>query len=611
MAVAFGLSVCGCTVFGEQFETGDSDEDAEPSVAAPVTNPVAYDVQLVGDVPEGTHGTLEASLALFTEMERPPASVAALSKRADNDVGRAQEVLAADGYYEANVSVDINADVEPAQVVLDIQPGPQYHLGGVDIAYRPVEPVTDVPRTAAEIGLKIGEGAVGASLVEAERRLVRQLKENGYPNATFADRQYLANRQTQTIRAVLTVNTGPFARFGPLTFVGLDHVDVGYVERIADWHNGRTYDIRQIEKVRQSLAQTRLFATITSPPAGDVPVGEDGTVPVVFTLSEAKPRSIGAGAFYSTDEEGFGGSLSWEHRNLFGSGERLRLRLDGSQIRQEAKADFRKPAVGRLDQDLLANLGVERNQTDAYEGITGTGFVGLERRFGKYWTVNAGPAILYTDIKKSAGNDANDRYLLGGARTRLAYDSRDDPLDPTRGVLGSVALAPFASMALTSTQFMIGDAALAGYKGVLKNDRIVLAARGRLGSIVFADSNSTVPASQRFYAGGGGSVRGYAFQSVGPLVDNNDPIGGRSLVEVNAEVRIKVVDAFGIVPFIDGGQVYADEYPNLSEELQWAGGLGFRYYSPIGPVRLDFATPINSRSFDDSFQFYISIGQAF
>jgi translocation and assembly module TamA len=174
-----------------------------------------------------------------------------------------------------------------------------------------------------------------------------------------------------------------------------------------------------------------------------------------------------------------------------------------------------------------------------------------------------------------------------------------------------LGLSPYTSMALTSTQFAIAEASLAGYQGVFEKDRVVLAARTRVGSI-FGASQFKVPASQRFYAGGGSSVRGYKYQSVGPLDSKNDPIGGRSLVEVNAEARIKIIDQFGVVPFVDGGQVYDQVYPELaSTDLQWAAGLGLRYYSAVGPVRFDIAFPVNPRSIDDPYQFYISIGQAF
>ena len=577
---------------------------------APVTNPVAYEVRLEGDLPKATRDLIEKSSALMTQKDRPPASYAALSKRVDDDIGRFKDVLASEGYYEPDVEATIDAEVEPAQVVVSIDPGALFHLETVDIRYQPAEPVTAVPTTAADVGLSIGDRAAGAPLVDAERRLVRQLNENGYPNARIVDRQYLGNRDTKTVTATWTVDTGPLARFGELQITGLKDVDPDYVHRIADWKPGTLYDIREIERVRTTLSKTRLFATITPPPREDVPV-EDGVVPVTFEVSEGPPRSVGVGVYYSTDEQGPGGSLSWEHRNLFGSAESLRVRVEGSRIRQFADADFRKPAFLELDQSALANLRVERNDTDAYVGTTASGFAGLERRFLDHWSISAGPTFIYVNIERSAGGDQGNQFLLGGARTRLAYDSRDDKLNPTKGLNGSMGLSPFTSMALTSTRYVTTEAALAGYQSAFEDDRLVLAARGRIGSI-YGSSRSQVPASQRFYAGGGGSVRGYKFQSIGPLDSNNDPLGGRSLVEVNAEARIRIIGPFGIVPFIDGGQVYEEIYPRLSsDDLQWAGGLGLRYYSPVGPIRFDIAFPINPRGIDDPFQFYISIGQAF
>ena len=605
MIILSGCQTINRTLFGEEESKSDL-----PSVEAPVTNPVTYDVRLEGDLPKALRGLIEQSSALITQKDRPPASYAALSKRVDDDLGRIKDVLASEAYYDPNVEAMIDTDSEPVLVVVNIDPGAIYHLQAVDIRYQPAEPVTAVPRTASDVGLAVGQQAAGAPLVEAKRRLVRQLNENGYPNARIVATQYLANRDTQTLTATWTVDTGPLARFGELQVSGLKNVNPDYVHRIADWKPGTLYDIREIERVRTTLSNTRLFAMISAPPREDVPV-ENGVVPVSFEVSEGPSRSVGVGLYYSTDEMGPGGSLSWEHRNLFGSAESLRLMIGGSQIRQWADASFRKPAFLDLRQSALANLRVERNDTDAFKGTTGSGFAGIERQFLEHWSITAGPAFIYADIERSAGEDQGDQFLLGGARTRLAYDSRDDQLNPSKGLNGSIGLSPFASLALTTTQFVTGEAALAGYQSISETDRVVLAARGRIGSI-FGASRSKIPASQRFYAGGGGSVRGYEFQSIGPLDRRNDPIGGRSLVEVNAEARIRIIGPFGIVPFIDGGQVYEEVYPQLSSsDLQWAGGLGLRYYSPIGPIRLDVATPINPRSVDDPFQFYISIGQAF
>jgi translocation and assembly module TamA len=613
-AVAWVVAIVvlsGCQSIEKTFFGGDESSKQElPTVEAPVANPVTYDVRLEGDLPGALRDLIEKSSALITQKDRPPASYAALSKRVDDDVGRIKDVLASEAYYEPDVKATIDTDSEPALVVVSVNPGAVYHIQAVDIRYQPAEPVTAVPRIADDVGLSIRQQAAGAPLVEAERWLVRQLNENGYPNAHIVGSQYLANRDTKTVTATWTVDTGPLARFGELQVNGLKDVDPDYVHRIAEWKPGTLYDIREIERVRTTLSNTRLFAMISPPPREDVPV-ENGVVPVNFEVSEGLPRSVGVGLYYSTDELGPGGSLSWEHRNLFGSAESLRLRIEGSQVRQWADADFRKPAFLDLDQSALVNLRVERNDTDAYEGTTGSGFAGIERQFLEHWSITAGPAFIYADIQRSGGEDQGDQFLLGGARTRLAYDSRDDKLNPSRGLNGSVGLSPFASLALTSTQFIIAEATLAGYRSVLEDDRVVLAARARVGSIS-GSSRSQVPASQRFYAGGGGSVRGYEFQSIGPLDRRNDPIGGRSLVEVNAEARIRIIGPFGIVPFIDGGQVYEEVYPQLSRgDLQWAAGLGLRYYSPIGPIRLDVATPINPRGIDDPFQFYISIGQAF
>jgi translocation and assembly module TamA len=407
-------------------------------------------VRIEGDLPQATRDLIDRSSALITQKGRPPASYAALSRRVDDDVGRFKDVLASEGYYEPDIKAGIDAGVEPAQVVVHIDPGPLFCLDTIEVHYHPAEPATTVPITPADFGLSIGQAAAGAPLVQAERRLVRLLNENGYPNARIVGSRYLADRDTETLSATWTVDTGPLARFGALQVAGLKDVSSEYVQRIADWKPGTLYDIREIERVRTTLAKTRLFATISPPPSENVPV-EDGVVPVTFEVSEGPPRSVGVGVYYSTDERGPGGAVSWEHRNLFGSAESLRIKAEGSRVQQSAEIEFRKPAFLELHQSILANLRFDRNDTDAYEGITGSGFAGIERGFLEHWSITAGPALIYANIQRSAGTDEGEQFLLGGARTRLAYDSRDDKLNPTKGLNGGIGLSPFASIALTRT----------------------------------------------------------------------------------------------------------------------------------------------------------------
>ena len=263
------------------------------------------------------------------------------------------------------------------------------------------------------------------------------------------------------------------------------------------------------------------------------------------------------------------------------------------------------PAHSAVSQ--VANAALTRETSDAFDELSLTTFAGIKRKILEHGTITTGPAFIISQVKQD--RETNEYYLLGLSNT-FAYDLRNDVLNPTKGIYGTLSLSPYFSVAGTETQFVVSDGSLAGYLPVVGEDRVVLAARGRLGSI-FGDSRSSVPANMRFYAGGGGSVRGYGFRMVGPLDEHDDPIGGRSVVEIGAEVRIKVTDTIGVVPFVDGGQVFEDIYPSFDEAPLWAAGLGLRYYTAVGPLRLDFAFPLNPRSVDDSFQFYVSIGQAF
>ena len=159
--------------------------------------------------------------------------------------------------------------------------------------------------------------------------------------------------------------------------------------------------------------------------------------------------------------------------------------------------------------------------------------------------------------------------------------------------------------------FLSSLAGGSAYYAIDSEARFILAGRGRVGSIV-GESTEDVPANKRFYAGGGGSVRGYEFQSVGPLDNDDDPLGGRSLIAVGAELRTRITDSIGLVPFVDGGTVYDSSYPDFDETFRWAAGLGLRYFTGFGPIRLDVAVPLNKRDdIDDDFEIYISFGQAF
>jgi translocation and assembly module TamA len=385
---------------------------------------------------------------------------------------------------------------------------------------------------------------------------------------------------------------------------GLESVEEAYLRRVIEWPEGELYDRRVLAETRRRMVDTKLFESVALRPAEQL--ADDGSLPVTLETSEAKHRTVSLGGGFSTDE-GFDVRASWEHRNLLGEQERLRFVIDASQLRQFAEVGLRKPHFRRREHTLLLLGEFVREDSDAFEELSASGSLGLERKWGEFWTVAVAGSGEYSRIDDLTGDN---NYTLIGAHFRARHDNRDDILNPTEGVHASFTTSPYVNLIGESSNFWVNEVHASSYYPLDAKDAYILAGRLRLGSIV-GEETPSIPANKRFYSGGGGSVRGYAFRTVGPLDPSNDPTGGRSVIELNVELRARITEDIGIVPFLDGGQVYFESWPEPSEELLWAGGLGLRYFTGIGPLRLDVAAPINGRDVDDPFQFYISFGQAF
>ena len=343
------------------------------------------------------------------------------------------------------------------------------------------------------------------------------------------------------------------------------------------------------------------------PPAG--PPAEAGPAPLPITVeAEERPfRTVSGGVAYSTDD---GPSIKggFEHRNLFGENETLTLQAFAGITRQSFGVGYREPQYLRPGQDLIAGLTLKREEDDAFDELTITAALGLERRLSSKWLVGVGLAATASQISDE-GEDAQ-AYLLG-VPTYAAWDITDDLLNPTRGGRARFEVTPWGgSYDNEGTYFLNVDTRGSYYYDITDEKDYIVALRGRLGTIV-SDELDRVPPNQRLYAGGGGSVRGYAERFVGPLDANNDPIGGRSAIELAAELRARVYGDIGGVVFVDAGAVSEEMFPDFNEGLQLAAGFGLRYYTIAGPIRIDLAFPLNGRDADDAFQLYFSIGQAF
>jgi translocation and assembly module TamA len=586
-------------------EVSASDQPGPPDDAAEAPG-IAYQTRIEGSA-HGALGTLlEASSQLIALADRLPASLVALERRAAGDVTRFEAALRSEGYYDSRVDYQIDDESRPVIVTLDVERGPPYQLAAYDIAYSGDPERDGLIRDPALLGVELGRRGRAPAIVAAEAALVRILTENGYPYPKVLDRRVVIDRDAKTLAVTLDVESGPQAVFGALAVEGLDEVNEGYVRLVRPWIRGQLYDRRLLDRFRRDLVETNLFSSIAIEPSG--PPDPAGSVPIRLRLTERAHRTFGGGLSWGTDE-GFTVSAFWEHRNLFGSDETFRLETAVGEIEQSVRGLFAKPRFRRNDQTLLADVTAKREDTDAYKEVSLSSAIGLEREFNDVWDGKIGVSAELSDITE---NREQQTLWIFGLPSSLIRDTRDDTFNPTRGTRLEMAAVPYATLGDDRLLFTVARVGGSAYQPLDSENRIVLAGRVRLGSIL-GQSRADVPASKRFYAGGGGSIRGYEYQKVGPIDDEGDPIGGRSLLEVSGEVRFRIGESLGLVPFVDGGTVFTDPDFTSTEEdaMRWAVGLGFRYFTVVGPLRVDFAFPLDERNDEDSFQFYISIGQAF
>lgn len=569
-------------------------------------NGVAYDVSIEGEIDPGLRDKIEAASQLITLRKEAPASSGALRRRVAGDVDGLGSVLRAEGYYGGTIAAETDMEASPVGILLRVSPGVRYGITEYDIDFvGSPEGVEALLRDGREFGFVDGMPARGEDIVAIGRALLDHLRQTGRPRAIIVDRKAVVNHDAAAMTVTLKVDPGPQAAFGPLALDGLKKVEEDYVRNILQWPEGEQWDERELGAVRGKLANTNLFRTVNVE-AGET-VDEQGRLPVTAVVEESKHRTLAAGVNYSSYEK-LGGELSWEHRNFFGRQERLRLSIEGSAIRQEISADFRKPHFLSRDLTFLANVTGLAEMTNAYDERTGSGFAGLEKQLAEVWTLGAGLSGEYSKIDDGGGRST---YFIIGIPIHGGRDSTDDLLDPSEGTRIKLLVTPNFATIEQDIKFTVFEAQASAYLGLGKNNRVVPAVRVRAGSIIGADTLD-IPITKRFFAGGGGSVRGYEYQMAGPLDADGNPIGGSSLLEAGFELRWRVTDSIGIVPFVEGGNVYDDPTPDFGEDLFWAAGLGFRYFTAAGPIRLDVAFPLNPRDgIDDDFQIYVSFGQAF
>lgn len=574
---------------------------------------VPYTVAVVGLEDRGIEEQFRELSALYDDRERrAPATQVRL--RAEADIELLRKLLHAGGYYDAKVEVAFDPPTGRADkldVRLTAAAGQPYTLGNIRIVGADSAPT----RIAQEaLTVQTGDPLIATAVELAEANVALRLPEEGYPFAEVGLRDIVLDETTLRGDYSLPLASGPRSVFGGFVSSGEPVFGPRHVSVLARFEPGELYDSRKVEDLRQALVATSLLSIVALEPVRTGRTGPAGAevVDIRVRQTPAPPRSLAATAGYGTGE-GFRVSGSWTHRNLLPPEGALSLQAVAGTQEQRVGAAFRRSNAGKRDRTFLAAAEVSRETRDAYDARSVNLSASVSRvstpLWQKRWTYAYGAELVATNetrFDEAAVARPRETFLIAALPAQLGYDASDSLLDPTRGFRLNGRLSPEISHRDKVTPYLRTLFDASGYFPA--GSRLVLAARARVGVIAAIGRDEVAP-SRRLYAGGGGSVRGFGYQDLGPKDLNGDPLGGRSLVEFSVEARFRRGN-FGIVPFIDAGQVYRASAPKL-EGLRVGAGIGGRYYTPFGPLRVDVATPLTRRSGDPRVAVYISIGQAF
>jgi translocation and assembly module TamA len=584
--------------------------DASPPDAGAARR-YAYRVEGIEETEQAALLARFRELSTLEEYRDDPANAAQVDRRARADADLLGELLRAYGHYDALVTTDVAAAANGAFLVtLNVQPGPVYHFAEVRL------PGLDEAAGADAEALRRSFAVVAEDPVNAEKvtgaglALRSELGRRGYAFAEIGEPDIVVDHETRTATLVLPVEPACARRFGRVVVEGRPLFSARHIGTIARFDEGDPYRADRIDDLRQALVATGLVSSIAIRP-----VAREGTdlVDLAVALEPAPMRTIAGEAGYGTGE-GIRLEGSWQHRNFFAPEGAVTIRGVAGTREQSLSASLRRNNFMRRDQVLTAQMAAAHVDRPAFDARTFVIAGGIERQtniiWQKNWTWSIGGELTTSDerdVDLDTGTTRRRTFLIAAVPLFLGYDGSNDLLDPTSGFRLAARLSPEASF--QSGTFFYGRLQLDGSVYQPVSGRVTVAGRVRLGTIAGASRDRIAP-SRRFYAGGGGSVRGYGFQRIGPRdTVFDDPIGGRSLAEFALEARVRVGN-FGIVPFVDGGNISTSSLPQF-DNLRFGAGIGVRYHTRFGPIRVDVATPINPAQGDPRIAVYVSLGQAF
>lgn len=541
-------------------------------------------------------------------------------RRAREAAEDAVAALRTQGYYANEVEPDVvdpddDDSGAPPQAVLKITPGTRFRFARGAIEWIGEEPIPEVG-ISAEQAMALRRGAPGKAgdVLSAEGRIVAAIQKRGYADASAGARQVIVDHADNTVQPTFRINAGELVHMDGLTLKDVGRTDPDWIRALPPWNPGDVYDPEDVAELERRLRDTGVYDSVTVSLQPKAEADAEGRRPVLVSLTDRSKRSLEVSAGYSTSE-GIGLDLRRTRYNRFGRGDSTIYTLRVAELEQRAEAKLVLPHWRRPQQTLTLLTALYNEQTDAYDaaGVMANG--DITRRWGKTSYITGGLSL---DVSRNAEKETINNVIVreeykdiitAAALAAFALDRSDSPLNPTKGWRVEARVEPTTTFGDTEALYLKASGQMTMYFPLDEEARTVIAGRAEAGSIVGAVLDE-VASQRRFYSGGGGSVRGYGWQDIGPRRQDNSPQGGLSLVEGSIEVRRRITDRWGAVAFVDVGAVGTDSFPG-GEDYSAGVGFGVRYDLGFGPIRADIAFPLDKREGDSDFQLYISIGQAF
>lgn len=572
---------------------------------------VHYSVTVDGLQPTGTYSTFRRMSSLHRG-DGKLATPAQIASRTNSDKLLMQRLMSSEGWYDGTTDSEISVEADRAKVHLTATPGERYHWRQITLDLIPA----DKPELAADFGLNVGDPIRAIEVEEAEGALLKKLLESGYPFAEIGNRDVVLDKGAPTGTYFLTGDTGPEGVFGPITLIGFRPFDEQHANTIARFEPGQPYNTALVDDFRRALIATQQFGGVT---VATVDTGERDAagraVAGINVIGNRGPQKQLIGQIGYSTGEGFRAEALWRHRSLVRPEGMFTARTVVGTQEQRAAAQLLFGNWRQRDRTLDLGFDVAHLNRPAYEATQVAIGAHVKRAstpiWQKRWTWGAGFDLIATREKEDAltlpPQTIRRDFLIAALPLTIGYDRSNDLLDPVKGYRLALSVSPELSRQgghYSTYARVIADGSY--YQQV--SDPLVLAARARVGSIIGAATEDVAP-TRRLFAGGGGSVRGYNYQSIGPMTPAGDPAGGRGLTEASVEARYRF-GTFGVVAFVDAGAVNDSAAPTF-RNVRYGAGVGVRYFTSFGPLRADIARALNRGPHDPPLAIYISIGQAF